>query len=158
MRTLFRGTRALSGRTVGTAALLLRSAFPLRRALVPFSGTVGAGLARSLLLTRSPLRARRPGRTWSRNGLEGGIRRRGVRVELVRREVVFFVEVGDRPGLGPHDPLPFHQLHELRRILAATDDGRFRLSDHSLAATGRAAPFAADVGRTMKAGTAHGMQ
>ena len=73
----------------------------------------------------------------------------------VRRQVVLLVEVCDGSRFRSHDPLAFDELHERRRILVTADDGRFGLGDQSLAAAGGAAPFAADIGRDVKAGTAH---
>jgi hypothetical protein len=135
--------------TAWTALAILRAAFIARWSLVALPRSI------ALLFSLRALRPGRPRRTGLRERLDRRVASNCVGIDLVRRQVVLFVEVGDGNWFRTHDPLALDELHELWRILAAADDGRFGLGDQSLAAAGRAAPFAAEIGRDVKAGTAH---
>ena len=135
-----------------------------------WAGAVAVLFARWALFTRSKLFARAifvtvdaRGPRWTRRSWLGSrhrdalVDRRRVGVELFRGKLALVDKPGDGARLGTDDAPAFHQLHEPRRVLAAADDGRFRLADETLAAAGGAAPLAADVGRDVKAWAAHGV-
>ncbi|QDT52334.1 hypothetical protein Pan44_03430 [Caulifigura coniformis] len=146
--------RWLRARTSFPTRAFLRTAFLARR-LLP-AGTRSVARFFSLRLRRSLTWGTWwAGRSWRRRGRSGRVARGRGRFELVRWKLVFLVEPGDRAWLRAHNPLPFDQRHELRRVLTAAEDRRFSLPDHALAAACRAAPLASDFGREMEAGTAH---